>query len=218
MYRRIYEDLFQIKPGRYSCQCYLITADINILIDCGSASDVKFLEEELLHIGLKLKDVDLVINTHEHLDHTGGNYVFRRVAAHKLAAAKLTFGDEEVFMCRSKDKELKRTKIDFWISEGCCIDAGSWFLEFLYTPGHTSGCICVYEPKRKFLFSGDTILPAAAPNLKSKSSNLAEYLNSLRTLKGLKINLLLPGHGRTVRSVAECIEENIKYISTTLNV
>jgi len=54
----------------------LITADRIALVDSGTAKDFPTLEEELSYIGLKPEDIDIVINTHEHYDHIGGNLFY----------------------------------------------------------------------------------------------------------------------------------------------
>jgi glyoxylase-like metal-dependent hydrolase (beta-lactamase superfamily II) len=213
MYRRIFEDLYQIKPGRLSSHCYLITADRNILIDSGTANDFPTLEKELEDIGLKLEDIDIVINTHEHFDHIGGNLFLQNtsiIMAHRFAAVKIVYGDDEVTMCRAHGQKTIGYKVHVWLNNTDVIDAGSWFLKVLYTPGHTSGCICLYEPRKRILFSGDALFASGTLSTIFKSGSLAEYFNSLRRLKTMKIDLLLPGHGRISRSVDEDIEKTIK--------
>lgn|GEM_PF-4849162 len=39
MYKKVQKDLFQIKLSRHSSHCYLITSDINALLDTGSVQD-----------------------------------------------------------------------------------------------------------------------------------------------------------------------------------
>jgi glyoxylase-like metal-dependent hydrolase (beta-lactamase superfamily II) len=60
------------------------------------------------------------------------------------------------------------------------------------------------------LFSGDTLFASGTLSTIFKSDSLGEYFNSLRRLKTMKIDLLLPGHGRISRSVEEDIEKTIK--------
>ena len=212
-YRRIFEDLYQIKPGRLSSHCYLITADRTVLIDSGTVKDFPTLREELEGIGLKLEDVDLVINTHEHYDHIGGNLFFQKssiIMAHRFAAVKIIYGDDEVMMCRAHGQKPIGYKVHVWLNNTDIIDLGSWFLKVLHTPGHTSGCICLYEPRRRILFSGDALFAGGTLSTIFKSGSLGEYFNSLRRLKTMKINLLLPGHGRISGSVDRDIEKTIE--------
>ncbi len=207
------DDLYQIKPGRLSSHCYLITADRIALIDSGTAKDYQTLESELREIGVKPEEVDYVINTHEHFDHIGGNLHLQNrstVMAHRMAAVKIIYGDEEVTMCRAHGQKLTGYRVHVWLNNTDVIDLGSWFLKVLYTPGHTSGCICLYEPRKRILFSGDSLFASGTLSTIFKSGSLAEYFNSLRRLRTMKIDLLLPGHGRISRNVESDIEKTIE--------
>lgn len=188
-------------------------ADINILIDSGTSEDFSMLEHDLDEIGVKCQDINVLINTHEHFDHIGGNiYLQKRslVAAHKFAAVKIKYGDDEVMMCRSCGQNSIGYKVDLWLNHEDVIDAGSYFLKFLHTPGHTSGCICVYEHRRRLLFSGDTLFADGTISSIFVSGSLGEYFNSLRRLKTIKIDKLLPGHGKESIDVDNDIEKTIK--------
>jgi len=70
-------------------------------------------------------------------------------------------------------------------------------LEVLWTSGHSPGHICLYSRARKLLFSGDQILENITPNIAWHPGRdmLAEFLESLRLLAALDIDLILPSHG-----------------------
>jgi glyoxylase-like metal-dependent hydrolase (beta-lactamase superfamily II) len=67
------------------------------------------------------------------------------------------------------------------------------------TPGHSPGHICLYEPKRRLLFSGDHILPDIFPHVglhpQSGENPLGDFFNSLEALSNLEVNFIFPGHG-----------------------
>ena len=69
-----------------------------------------------------------------------------------------------------------------------------------WTPGHSPGHICLYDPKEKLLFAGDTLLPDVSPNIglhpQSTPDPLHEYLDGLRRLAAYDPDLILPAHGR----------------------
>ncbi|WP_230972209.1 MBL fold metallo-hydrolase [Archaeoglobus neptunius] len=213
MYRRIHKNIYQIKPGRLSSHCYLITADLNVLIDSGTARDFPKLERELSEIGMKVKDIDIVINTHEHFDHIGGNLFLQEnsvIMAHRHAAVKIIYGDDEVMMCRTHGQKPVGYRVHVWLNNGDAIDLGSSFLRVLHTPGHTSGSICLYEPRNRILFSGDTLFSSGTLSTIYRSGSLGEYFNSLRRIKTMKIDLLLPGHGRISGNAEMDIEKTIE--------
>jgi glyoxylase-like metal-dependent hydrolase (beta-lactamase superfamily II) len=78
------------------------------------------------------------------------------------------------------------------------ITAGDFSFEVLWTPGHAPGHVCLYEPDRKLLFSGDHILPTITPNVglhpQSSANPLCDYVDSLNRIKHLEVDLVLPGH------------------------
>jgi glyoxylase-like metal-dependent hydrolase (beta-lactamase superfamily II) len=75
------------------------------------------------------------------------------------------------------------------------IDLGKYKLRALHTPGHTSGCLCLYEPNEEILFSGDTVFAKGTISDISSSGNMSDYVDSLQRLSCLKIKELYPGHG-----------------------
>ncbi len=213
MYRKICDDLYQFKPGKLSSYCYLIRSDKNILIDSGTASDFEVLKSYLEDIGMSYKDIDIVINTHEHFDHIGGNLYLQEnsiIMTHRLSAVKIEYGDDEVTMCRAHQQNVVGYRVDVWLNNTDVIKTNNWFLKVLYTPGHTSGCICLYEPRRKILFSGDTLFSRGTVSTIFNSGSLAEYLNSLQRLSTMNIAVLLPGHGAISMNVSRDIELSIK--------
>ncbi len=70
-------------------------------------------------------------------------------------------------------------------------------LEVVWTSGHSPGHICLYSREHKLLFSGDQILEKITPNIAWHPDRdmLAEFLESLRRLAALEVDLILPSHG-----------------------
>jgi len=213
MLKKIFNDLYQIKPGKLSSQCYLIISDRNILIDSGTSDDFPEFERNLDDIGLKLKDIDIVINTHEHFDHIGGNLFLQNtsiVMAHRFSAVKMIYGDDEIMMCRAHGENIKGYRVNTWLNNTDVIEINGWFLKILHTPGHTSGCISLYEPRKRILFSGDGLFANGTLSTIFKSGSLGEYVNSLKRIQTMKIDLLLPGHGTISKNANDDIEKSIK--------
>ena len=200
MYTKIIPELYRIETGKLSALSYLIkTDDKNILIDTGIADDFSMLINDINKIGVELKDINIVINTHEHVDHIGANKYFQEqsiIATHRYAATKIISSDDEVLMCRVLGHDVQGYEVDFWLMNINAITVGSWFLKILHTPGHTSGSICIYEPYKRLLFSGDTVFSDGTISQISSSGSYGEYMNSLARLNTLKIDTLLPDHGK----------------------
>jgi hypothetical protein len=59
---------------------------------------------------------------------------------------------------------------------------GDFRLICLHTPGHTDGHMCLYEPQKKFLISGDHILGDITPSIQIRNDTdnpLQVYLDTL---------------------------------------
>ena len=211
MYTEIMPNLYMIKTSKPSCISYLIIGiKMNILIDSGINQNYGVLKKYLKEIGIDISDLSLVINTHEHVDHFGANRYLQNkvpITTHRYAATKIVSADDEVLLCRAHGHNLKGYHVHLWLENMNIIDLGNWFLKIFHTPGHTSGSICIYEPRKKILISGDTVFANGTISEISSSGSYGEYINSLSRLNTMKIDLLLPGHGKISMNVEEDIKK-----------
>lgn len=103
---------------------------------------------------------------------------------------------------------------DTTLRGGEAISVGSFTFKVLWTPGHSPGHICLYEPVEEILISGDHILPDTNTDVslepQSSPNPLDDYLKSLNEIKALKVNLTLPGHGHPFTGLQQRIEELIQ--------
>jgi len=199
--------LHLIKPNIYQfsvlgsgCHVYLIIGEsLNVLIDSGIITKFNSLNYLLTtEVGLKVEDINLVINTHEHFDHISSNPYFHcPIAAHRWAATKIQNTDELITKGKKWGCDLTDLKVNIWLEDRNVIDLGNVLLKVVETPGHTSGSICLYEPSKKYMFTGDTLFKGATTNI-YESGSISEYINSLQILSTLKINSFYPGHGKWV--------------------
>src|ERR1041385_3791278 len=88
--------IFQVRGRKGSSHSYVIKGHyMNVMIDSGSDQNFPVLEKGLFEIGLKVKDIDLIINSHEHCDHIGANRYFQEhamIAAYRLPPPKKILG------------------------------------------------------------------------------------------------------------------------------
>jgi glyoxylase-like metal-dependent hydrolase (beta-lactamase superfamily II) len=73
---------------------------------------------------------------------------------------------------------------------------GGW--EWIHTPGHSPGHLILYHPRRRILIAGDHVLPHISPTIGADlyaDDPLSDYLASLRRLRDLPVDLVLPSHG-----------------------
>jgi len=107
---------------------------------------------------------------------------------------------------------------DLTVNGGETISIGSFNFQVIWTPGHSEGHICLYEPEQKILLTGDHILPTISsivtfqpqlnPDLPKPSPDpLGDFLNSINKLKKLDVKLVLPGHGEPFTTLQARIDE-----------
>jgi hydroxyacylglutathione hydrolase len=201
-----FEGIWQFVGTSRGAHAYLVRGTRRaILIDTGLPNGNDYLVACLAEVGMKPSDLDLVVLTHEHIDHAGGAPLlanFCPIAGHRLAARKLALHDEFAMMNKAFTADVRDFEIDVLLEDGCRIEAGGVSLHVLHTPGHCSGSICLLEPNRRVLFSADTIMAAGIVGGVLASGNVADYIASLERLAILRIENLLPGHGR-LSSTAE---------------
>jgi glyoxylase-like metal-dependent hydrolase (beta-lactamase superfamily II) len=206
--------IWQIVGAQRSAHAYLVRGTRRtVLIDAGLPTTYDYLIAALADIGCAPADLDLVLLTHEHIDHAGGAMRLARecpVAAHRLAAKKLVLLDEFTMMSRAFAAEIEAFEVDVLLEEGCRINTGGVTLQVLHTPGHCSGSICVFEPVRRILFSADTIMANGIVGGVLGSGNASDYVESLERLANLRIEHLMPGHGRISNAASDDIQAGIR--------
>ncbi len=206
--------IFQVRGLAGSSHSYVIKgAYLNVLIDSGADHNFPVLERGLSEIGLRVRDIELVINTHEHCDHIGANRYFQEhalIAAYRLAASKMILGDYYVTMYKGNDLNEIPLRVHLWLENMTRLDLGNYSLRIFHTPGHTSGCISIYEATRGLLFSADTIFAGGTLSYIAESGSVGDYIDSLRRLRCFGLEALYPGHGRISMTPAEDIDRAIE--------
>lgn len=127
-------------------------------------------------------EVDLILVTHRHPDHTGA---VDRMQAQTQAPV------------RALDPQWCRGTVP--VVDGEQIEVDGLVLQVLETPGHTDDSLCVHVPRDGALLTGDTILGEGSSLIAWPDGRLGPYLASLQRLRdlaaaGLALTLL-PGHG-----------------------
>jgi len=210
----VQQAIYVLRGEARGSHSYLIRgAYRNVLIDSGLDQNFLSLQEQLLGLGLKLRDIDIVINTHEHLDHIGANRYFQEfalIAAHRFAATKITLQDHYVTLYRSRDLNEVPLHVHLWLENRALFDLGSHTLEVLHSPGHTSGSICLYEFTTKVLFSGDTVFAGGTLSYIAESGSIGDYINSITRLEARKISMIYPGHGQVSKHPEEDLAQAIE--------
>jgi glyoxylase-like metal-dependent hydrolase (beta-lactamase superfamily II) len=199
------------------------------------------LSGQLKELQLGFQDISLIIITHMHPDHIGQAGRIQQLSGASLAVhevekeyldSKLLWTDlvyqEISIWLRSNgvpDDALSiemnssggmkslipEASPDRALSDGDTVSTGVFDLQVIWTPGHSNGHICLYEPSKKLLFTGDHILPGITPNIsihmQSHEDPLLKYINSLKKMKDLDMALGLPAHEEPFTNLRKRIDE-----------
>jgi hydroxyacylglutathione hydrolase len=211
--RELNPGIFQIRGLNGSSHSYVIKGRyMNVMIDSGSDQNFPVLERGLFQIGFKVRDINLVINSHEHYDHIGANRYFHEsamIAAYRLAASKMVSGDYYVTMYKGNDLNEIPMRVHLWLENMTRIDLGNYSLRIFHTPGHTSGCISIIETTHGLLFSADSVFAGGTLSYIAESGSIGDYIDSLTRLRYFGPRALYPGHGRISATPMEDIDHAI---------
>ena len=153
----------------------------------------------------------VVLNSHTHNDHVGGNWQFSFVygmdTSFTRANAKGSSEDAQAELapdsiCGSLPKNFDaknyRTKpwhVSLFVHDGFKINLGGRTLEILSTPGHTPDAISLIDRANGLVFTGDTYYPAPIW-LYRPETDMDAYVNSVKRLVALApdVKLVLGAH------------------------
>ena len=175
----------------YDSNYFLV--DDNILVDTGAGLNKEYLFSKLRENNVEPTDIELIVNTHCHFDHIGGNHFFpdAKVAIHKLDALSI------------KNKDSLGTSMSVFDNPGNCrvdieLEEGDEIADFkvIHTPGHTKGGICLWDGEN--LISGDTIFAGGGVGRMDIGGDYQDMKNSVKRLTELNVKNIYPGHGPIV--------------------
>ncbi|ETW96283.1 MAG: hypothetical protein ETSY1_27305 [Candidatus Entotheonella factor] len=154
------------------------------------------------------KPIHHAINTHYHWDHTGGNYVFKRMGAEIISSAQTKAFIEErtprqkAFLL-SRGFELGRDpyQADRTLDEPTDLDLGNQRLHLQQLgSAETDDALTIHVPQEGCVMAGDTVMTGSFPILGQPVMNeglmgTSAWLETLARLEALNPDHILPGHG-----------------------
>lgn len=189
--------IVMVEGRGFDCNVYVFE---DVLVDTGTGANLDYILGSIEQAGINSDDLSLIVNTHNHYDHVGGNrYLDLKVAMHQEDSRALESGDDIVTVASMFGESLGKMKVDWKLQEGDKIHD----FEVLHTPGHSRGGICLYDGET--LFSGDTVFADGGFGRMDLGGSVKDMQESLRRLSELEIKYLLPGHG-------PCTDEGSRHI------
>ncbi len=206
------------------------------------------LERALAMCHLRLQDTRLVVCTHAHSDHCGqAATIVEQVGcelwmhpSHELMTRLLD--DPDAVMARrlevARQSGVPAAALERYAAErgkpepgvagplrpdrdlltgvSVASDLGEWVA--YETPGHSPSHVCLFQPERRLMISGDHLLGRISLYFEyGYSPNPAgEFLHSLDVVERLGARLCLAGHGRTFTDVHAHIEGNRELVNEHL--
>ena len=204
---QIDQDTFAISEYKHweETHCYLLCGSREaLLIDTGlGVSDIGKIVKQITSLPI------LTVLTHAHWDHIGGLTSQSKFAIHENEQTWITGSFPIPLQVIKNNLALKPCDFpqEFFIDDyvvfqgtpneilhdGDEINIGNRTIVVMHTPGHSPGHCCFYEPKRKYLYSGDLIyqgkLDAFYPSTDPK-----KFWQSIEKIRLLTVNRIFPGH------------------------
>jgi glyoxylase-like metal-dependent hydrolase (beta-lactamase superfamily II) len=202
------------------------------------------LEKELQHAGSCARDVTNIVVTHIHPDHyclvsqlkkvSGATVYIHREEANNLhkryvVSEKVVREGTDWFVVNGIPREEmpihkfpyekygrgEITEPDILLEDNQQISVGKFKIKVIWTPGHSTGHVCLYDADRKLLFSGDHVLPVITPNIglesERKNNPLGDFIKSLLKIRDLPVDTVLPAHERRFYNLAKRVDEIIRH-------
>ena len=158
----IMEDLFFIQRGYLNGNHFAYRGERPVLIDTGYIADFTVTEESIESLGVDLSQTGLIVNTHCHCDHIGGNKIVQdrsscEIAVHRIGKYFIDSRDDWSTWWRYYHQEAAFFDCTRAVEDGDVLWIGPHAFKVIYTPGHASDGIVLYNVEEKVLISSDTL-------------------------------------------------------------
>ncbi|MBN2152084.1 MAG: MBL fold metallo-hydrolase [Candidatus Lokiarchaeota archaeon] len=203
---KVTPNIFMVGSGTLSgvndCCVYAVrlASGETCLVDTGTTNGGMIMKN-IKEAGLGDKPISHIVLTHEHYDHTGAAWQFKKimpnakVIAHQTAVAAIEGkpGTEGLTAAAGYHATYTPVNVDIALSKAVEeMDLGGTKFTFYHTPGHTPGSIAavVSDGEKKVLFAQDV----HGPFLEEFKSDIQAWAKSMKALLDLGADVLCEGH------------------------
>ncbi len=159
--------------------------------------------------------LDLLINTHLHSDHCGGNAALQaahhcRIAIPAAEADKVRHWDETALSYQATGQRCPRFVHDQVIASGDVLRLGELDWTALAAPGHDPHALLFYCAQEGVLISADALwrngFGIIFPELEGQSG-FEEARATLELIRTLDVRTVIPGHGAPFHDIDDALEK-----------
>ena len=156
-----------------------------------------------------------LINTHCHSDHMGGNAAIQkkygcRTSIPEGEAALIDDWDEQALILSIADQRAERFSYDDTFRDGDTLKMGGYDWQVIAAPGHDTHAVMFHSPEARALISGDALwengFGVVFPQLFGRDTALAETRATLEAIARLRVDVVIPGHGRPFGDAGAALE------------
>lgn len=179
----------------------------HILIDSGTELGSRHIASNIEKLGFKLDDVEILLISHEHHDHSGGMERLKRRTGARLAVSPAAARAFESGRPTAEDPQfvgsdpLPKAIVDDILAPGAVVALGSLTMHALDTPGHTPGALSWYwqsceGTNCKSIVYADSLSPVSSDDYRFSDhpDYVVAYRNGLARLAELDCDILLTPH------------------------
>jgi glyoxylase-like metal-dependent hydrolase (beta-lactamase superfamily II) len=164
---------------------------------------------------LGARPLDLIINTHLHSDHCGGNALLQatwpcRTLIPESEAGSVRVWDEARLTFGATGQTCERFTFDGTIAPDESLRLGSLDWQVLGAPGHDPHSLMLYCADERILISADALwengFGVIFPELEGESG-FAEQQAVLEAIAKLDVRVVIPGHGAPFTNVEQALDK-----------
>mgnify|MGYP000430481461 CR=1 FL=1 len=190
---------------QYWTSCFWLDG---MLIDTGCAHTA----EELL-AEVRPRGVELIVNTHYHEDHIGGNALLSQELNAPILApqASLALLADPPWIHQHRELVWGRPRPSRAQALGRELSSCGHGFQVRDAPGHSADQVMLWEPGRKWLFCGDAFI-AEKPRTARPEENYNQCLHTHRAMAALEPDILYCSPLGAVEPALPALERTIDYL------